>query len=118
MSSSHYVTSGANGLLLAYGEVFGAMLTAFIRARAPWRSLLALPVVAIPVVLIAGVVVAMINPLLKALGIEHGGTLELMFGVVLVGAIGYLCGWLLRWRASSAASSYRRGAVVRALSRT
>ena len=112
MQSTHSeLTHGASGLVLSYLTVAIPMLVGLIRRRAATSKLLSVPLFAIPAVLVAAVTLAMMGPVLRALGVPSDGFLEMTFGCATFIAVGYASGCLLA-RSSKSAPSYLRGTVV------
>jgi len=107
----HALTHGMNGLVLAYLVVQIPLLAGLIRSRAPLSQLLTSPILAIMLVVLMSIVLAMMSPLFRRLGIAHDGVLELAIGVASCAAAAYASGRLLAGR-RVASTHYRRGAVV------
>src|SRR3979411_1995598 len=107
----HALTHGANGLLLAYLVVQIPLLAGLIRNRAPLSQLLASPILAIMLIVLMSIVLAMMSPLFRRLGIASDGVLELAIGVASCAAAAYASGRLLGGR-RGARTPHRRGAVV------
>jgi type IV secretory pathway TraG/TraD family ATPase VirD4 len=107
----HALTHGLNGLVLAYLVVQIPLLAGLIRSRAPLSQLLTSPILAIMLTVLMGIVLSMMSPLFRRLGIAHDGVLELAIGVALCAAAAYASGRLLAGR-RVASTHYRRGAVV------
>lgn len=105
------VTHGTSGLLLAYLLVFVPMLLALIRSRAPISKFVSSPLLALPMALIAALVVVVSSPLLQSLGVDSHGSFQLLFGAAVCAVLGYAGGRALA-SGRPADSSYRRGAVV------
>ncbi len=103
-------THGTSGLLLAYLLVFLPMLLALINSRAPISKFLSSPLLAVPMALIAALVIAVSNPLLQSLGVDSHGYFQLLFGAAVCVVLGYAGGRALT--SGRTDSSYRRGAVV------
>src|ERR1700730_10963441 len=107
----HALPHGANGLLLAYLAVQIPLLAGLIRSRAPISQLLTSPILAIMLIVLMGIVLSMMGPLFRRLGIAPGGVLEVAIGVASFAAAAYASGRLLAGR-KVASTHYRRGAVV------
>ncbi len=105
------LTHGTSGLLLAYLLVFVPMLVALVRSRAPISKLFYSPLLAVPMGLIAALIVAVSSPLLHSIGVDSHGYLQLLFGSGVSVVLGYAGGRAFASERTSD-SSYRRGAVV------
>jgi hypothetical protein len=110
--SIHALTHGTRGLELAYTLVLAAMVAGLIHARAPWRTLLASAIVAIPVTLLSGLAVSLASDLLQGVGLGAESVLQLLFGAAMTAAIGYVAGRVMAARASGPDHVHRRGAIV------
>ena len=106
------LTHGTSGLAFAYGVVLVAMLAGLIRARASLRAILVSPVVAAPLTLVAGMVLALISPLFTAIGLGRDSVLRFVLGIAVAAAISYGVGRWLASRGTSGGPVHRRGAVV------
>jgi hypothetical protein len=106
------LTHGTRGLELAYGLVLATMVTGLIHARAPWHKLLPSALVAVPVTLLAGLLVALTSAFLQGLGLGAASVLQVLFGVAMTATTGYLAGRLLAARGTGADHLHRRGAIV------
>lgn len=107
------LTHGTNGLILGYTLVFAPMLIGLRQGRAPWIEFVRSPLVAMLATVVASIVIALLGrPLLHAMGVTHGSTLELLFGLGVMIAIGYATGRLVAARKGDPESHHRRGAVV------
>ena len=102
---------GTAGLLAAYTLVLMPMLVALVRARAGFSRLLLSPAAAVPVTMVAGIVLAAAGPLLGALGLTPHGMLRSIVGGVVCAVLGY-CGGRAWVQKSGAEGSHRRGAVI------
>src|SRR5690242_20601635 len=87
--SAHSIVNGTTGIGLAYLVVLLPMVTALIRGRAHLGILLLSPVLALPVMLAAALFIALIDPVLKALGLAPDGLLITTFGVAVCAIFGY-----------------------------
>ena len=105
------VTHGTSGLMLAYLLVIVPMLVALMRSRARMSKFLSSPLWAVPMVLIAGLIIAVSSPLLQSLGVASQGYFQWLFGSAVCVVLGYAGGRALASERRSD-SSYRRGAVV------
>jgi hypothetical protein len=105
------LSHGWSGLVLGYASVQGPMLTALIRSRAQLRKLLWSPVMAIPVTLLAGVGTSIIQPVLRGLGVAHGGLMQLAAGFAVSATVGYVSGRIIA-KHESAEFSHQRGTLI------
>ena len=105
------LTHGGTGLLLAYSCVVVPLWAALIRARAPVSRWLLGSLLAAPVTVVAGIVIALASPLLRRAGVVSDGLLQALFGAAVSAAVGYAGGLQLA-RGARSTASYRRGAVV------
>jgi len=111
--SSHSLLSGAFGIGFAYVEVLIAMLVGLAHGKAPMRHYLVSPVIAAPLVIVAGLACAFINPVLGTIGIGRRSVLAVLVGIGVTGAIAYAAGRLLAVYANgTTAPKHLRGAVV------
>jgi Type IV secretion-system coupling protein DNA-binding domain len=106
------VTQGWSGLVLGYATVGVPMLTAMIKGRAQLSKILWSPVLAVPVMMAAGIGTAAIQPVLRGLGIAGGGLMQLAAGVGVSAAVGYMGGRLIARSAASTGVSHRRGTLI------
>ncbi|MGH8267563.1 MAG: type IV secretion system DNA-binding domain-containing protein, partial [Steroidobacteraceae bacterium] len=102
---------GWTGLLTAYAVVQGPLLAGMVRGRAPWRRLLLSPLIAAPLTVLSGVGLATAAPLLHDLGIAAGGAAQILLGVGVTAALGYLSGRAMARHGASGAV-HLRGAIV------
>jgi Type IV secretion-system coupling protein DNA-binding domain len=109
----HAMTHGIQGLELGYTLMLVAILVGLVHARASWGKFLLSAVVAVPMTLLAGLVISLASPLLGIFGIGKESVLQLAFGVAAMAAMGYAAGRALAAhnRAPSSAE-HRRGAIV------
>jgi type IV secretory pathway TraG/TraD family ATPase VirD4 len=105
------LTHGGTGLLLAYTIVAVPMCVALARARSPASKWLFVWLLAVPLTVVCGIVIALLTPLLHRLGVAGDGVLQWFFGAAVSAGIGYGAGVQFA-RATSSAGTYRRGAVV------
>jgi Type IV secretion-system coupling protein DNA-binding domain len=109
----HAMTHGIQGLELAYTLMLAAVLVGLVHARASWGKFLMSAVVAVPMTLLAGLVISLTSPLLGIFGIGKESVLQLAFGVVAMAAMGYTAGRALAaHNRTSSGGEYRRGAIV------
>jgi type IV secretory pathway TraG/TraD family ATPase VirD4 len=87
------------------------MLAALIRARAPVSTWFKSFLMTVPIMVIAGIVLALIGLVLGPLGVGSDGVLSLIITVAVSAGLGYVSGRALADRSDSN-SAYRRGAVV------
>jgi len=105
------LSHGWSGLALGYATVQGPMLTALVRSRAELRKILWSPVMAVPVTLLAGIGNSLAQPLLRGLGVVHGGLMQLAAGVAVSATIGYVSGRVIAKHAA-ADFSHQRGTLI------
>jgi type IV secretory pathway TraG/TraD family ATPase VirD4 len=102
------LTHGSSGLVFLYLTVMIPMFVALRRRQVPMSKLLwTVPVLSVPVALIAALVVTVVSSML---GISKSA-LQPLFAIASLIGIGYASGLYLT-RSSALASSYRRGAFV------
>jgi len=87
------------------------MAVGLFRQQAPTSKLLSVPLYAIPAVLVAAIVAAMVGTVWRALGLPSGGLLQETFGFATFVAVGYASAHLIA-HSSISNFSYRRGTVV------
>ena len=105
------LSHGWSGLMFGYATVQGPMLTALVRSRAQLRKLLWSPALAVPVTLVAGMATSAIQPVLRGLGVAHGGLMQLAAGVGVCATVGYVSGRIVA-RHASAEFSHERGTLI------
>jgi hypothetical protein len=108
----HALTHGLNGLILGYVTVLIPMLLGLRQGRAPVAVLLRGPLLAIPVTLVAGIVVSIVTPARRTPGVDGETLSQLFFGTLICIAVGYAAGRLTAARKRSPDAMHRRGAVV------
>jgi Type IV secretion-system coupling protein DNA-binding domain len=109
----HDLTHGALGFEVAYTLMMVAIIVGLVHARASWGKLLLSPVIAFPMIVFAGFVIALTSPLLHIFGISNESVLQLGFSVVVMAIMGYAAGRALAaYKRSSSGLEHRRGAVV------
>jgi hypothetical protein len=106
------LTHGMNGLEFAYVLVLIPLLIALRRGRASDSALLWSPVSALPLVIVAAIVVSIATPIWGALGVDRDGVLQVICGSLMTAATGYYAGRLIAIRKRSSDPAHRRGAVV------
>lgn len=99
---------GTGGLLAAYAAAQAPLLAALWQARAPVRRLLLAPLAALPVMALAGAMLAGGGALAQAYGLGAG--LGELFGVGFTASLGYATGRLLA--RSAGQSIHQRGALL------
>src|SRR5882757_4820600 len=107
----HALTHGWSGLAFGYATVQGPMLTALVRGRAEIRKLLWSPILAVPVTLLAGMSTAIVQPILRGVGVANGGLMQLAAGIGVCAAVGYVSGRVIAKHAS-ASMSHQRGTLI------
>jgi len=110
----HALTYGISGLEFAYTVILAAILTGLARARASWEKYLLSPLVAAPVLLLAGIVIALTSAPLRIIGIRNNGLIQLVFGAAVILVTGYVAGRALARNKPSSNPEHRRGAMVTA----
>ena len=109
----HDLTHGALGFEVAYTLMLAAIVVGLVHARASWGKLLLSPVIAGPMTVFAGLVIALTSPLLRIFGISSESVVQVGFGVVMTAVTGYIAGRALAaYKRSSSGLEHRRGAVV------
>jgi type IV secretory pathway TraG/TraD family ATPase VirD4 len=112
LATAASVTQGSAGLALGYASVAAPMLMGMIRNGASWKRLLAAPLYAAPVTLIAGAGLAAIGSVGASLGVSlGGGALAMAAGAAATAGLGYVAGRILA-KPAQTASEHRRGTVV------
>jgi Type IV secretion-system coupling protein DNA-binding domain len=87
------------------------MLGGLVRGRASPSKLALWPALAVPATAASGIVLALTNPLVHALGIGGASVAQFAFGTAVAAAFGYGSGRLVA-RRPQRSTGYRRGAVV------
>jgi len=105
------LTHGSSGFVLAYLNVAIPMVAGMCRRHARASRLLSAPLLAVPVTLIAGIVVEVGSVPVRALGLPSESVLFFLFRIVVAIGVGYAGGLYLA-RTSKTVPSYRRGAFV------
>ncbi|MGO9935459.1 MAG: type IV secretion system DNA-binding domain-containing protein [Steroidobacteraceae bacterium] len=103
---------GTSGLEFAYALVWAALLVGLVRKRAPWAKLSLSPLLAVPVMLFAALLLSLMNRLLPGSASNDVSLLQFGFGVLVLAAIGYAAGRLLAVSRPSADATHLRGAIV------
>jgi Type IV secretion-system coupling protein DNA-binding domain len=107
------LTHGWPGLAVAYGSVQAPMLVGMVRARAAIHRLLLSPLVAAPVLVVAGIGTALAGPALQRLGLAPSSLWDLAAGSALCAGMGYFAGRSFGRSAPTVpASLHQRGAVI------
>jgi hypothetical protein len=108
----HALTHGMNGLILGYIVVLIPMIFGLRHGRAAvevlWRS----PLPAIPVTLVSGIVVSILNSPLRTFGVDINGGFQLVFGALVSVGVGYIAGRVIAAKKRSPDAEHRRGAIV------
>jgi hypothetical protein len=108
------LTHGTLGFEVAYTLMLVAIVVGLVHARASWGKLLLSPLIAGPMTLLAGVVIALTSPLLRIVNISKESALQVAFGAVMTAVTGYVAGRALAaYKRSSSAPEHRRGAIVK-----
>jgi type IV secretory pathway TraG/TraD family ATPase VirD4 len=105
------LTHGTSGLVLAYLAVEVPLLVTLIRRRVASRRILTSAVLAAPLTVATEIGIALINPLVRGLGIRGGSLLEIAVGVAASVAVGWATGRAIA-RPGSARNIHQRGTVV------
>jgi len=108
------VTHGTPGLFLAYLLLLVPLIVGLVKRQATTPIILSAPLWAIPGVLAAGIVNAMLGVILHTGGLPPGGFLDFIIGSFNLIWIGYGSAHLLTRSSKSSTSAHRRGAVVAA----
>jgi len=112
LATAASVTQGSAGLALGYASVAAPMLMGMIRNGASWKRLLAAPLYAAPVTLIAGAGLAAVGSVGASLGVSlGGGALAMAAGAAATAGLGYVAGRILA-KPAQTAPEHRRGTVV------
>jgi len=110
----HDLTHGVLGYEVVYTLMLVSIVVGLVHARAPWGKFLMAAVIAVPMILFAGVVIALMNPLLRAFGITKDSVLQVVFGSIVTAVLGYVAGRALAvYKRSSSDPEHRRGAIVK-----
>jgi hypothetical protein len=110
----HDLTHGTLGFEVAYTLMLVAIVFGLVHARASWGKLLLSPLIAGPMTLFAGLVIAMTSPLLRIFDISKESGLQVAFGVIVTAVTGYIAGRALAaYKRSSSGPEHRRGAIVK-----
>ena len=102
--------SGWHGLALGYAAVQAPMWVSMARARAPWHRYFTSPLVAAPLMVIAGVGVAAASAVVPGLDIAHGA-IQWTLGLGVSGILGHIAGQEYS-RGPAPDRLYQRGSVV------
>lgn len=106
------LTHGRLGFELAYVIVLVAMLAALIRKRASWTKYLVSPLLAVPMMLTAVLIFALLFFWLPGAGTAVVGILRILVALLLFPLLGYSCGEALAEGVLPAPAKHRRGAIV------
>ncbi len=115
MSTQLYAaTHGALGFEVAYTVTLVLIIVGLVHARATWGRLLLAPVIAGPMTVFAGLLIALTSPVLRIFGISSESMFQLGFGIAMTVVTSYAAGRALAtYRRSSSGPEHRRGALVR-----
>ncbi len=105
------LTHGWTGFAFGYGVVAAPMVAGMVKGRARMQKLLMSPVLAVPAMVVSGIATTALEPALHWLGVARGGLMELVAGVGVCSAVGYVSGRVLA-KSSSSRVSYGRGASI------
>jgi type IV secretory pathway TraG/TraD family ATPase VirD4 len=108
----HSLTHGLNGLILGYVVVLVPFIVGLRQGRAPVSLLLRGPLLAMPVTLLAGIVVSIVSAPFRNSGADPEAVLQDVFGALICIAVGYAAGRVLAARKREVGSEHRRGAIV------
>jgi Type IV secretion-system coupling protein DNA-binding domain len=106
------LTHGFLGFKLAYVLVLVSMLAALIRKRAYWMAYLVWWLLAVPIVLTALLIFALLFLWLPGEGTAIVGILRVLVALLLFPLLGYWCGEWLGGGVPPAFPEHRRGAIV------
>ena len=95
------MTHGLNGLVVAYAVVLIPIILGLRHGRAPGDTLWRAPIWAIPITLVAGIVVSLVSSPLRTLGVDKEGGLQLVFGTLVSMGVGYISGRVIAARKRS-----------------
>jgi len=110
------IMHGTLGLEFAYAVMWAATLVGLAHGKAPLRHFLLSPLITIPLVLLNGIVLAIVHPFWRAVGIEQNSKVSFTLGVVLSIVVSYAAGLLLAARVSGTSGPrHLRGAVISVL---
>ena len=73
------MTHGLNGLVVAYAVVLIPIILGLRQGRAPGDALWRAPIWAIPITLVAGIVVSLVSSPLRTLGMDKEGAFGIRF---------------------------------------
>src|SRR5882762_6715377 len=100
-ASIHALTHGWPSWMLGYSSVAVPMLAGLVQGRAPLGKFVVAPILALPLVLLAGTINTF---LLRGLGVARDSVLELIVAVTVSAVIGYATGRFSARRTSSHSS--------------
>lgn len=104
------ITRGTTGIQLAYTIGLVSVIVGLVRGRASWERLLLSPALALPLTLLAALVIAMTSFLLDAFGLV-GHLLRIPYGICITATMGYMAGRALAG-AGGPLPVHRRGTLV------
>ena len=112
-NSQPSIMHGTLALEFDYAVMWAATLVGLAIGKAPLRHFLLSPLITIPVVFLDVIVLAIANPFLRSLGVEHNGKVEFLFGLVVSIGVSYAAGRLLAAHVNGTSGPrHLRGAVV------
>jgi len=104
-------TNALSGVAMGYAAVAIPMAVTMFRRTSDYAKALASTVVAVPATAVAGVAIAVVDPLIHGLGIASGSFLEMAAGVGVSAGIGYATARVIA-RPPQPASVHRRGTYI------
>lgn len=111
----HTLTHGLNGLILGYTIVMIPMVVGLRQGRAPVEAQFRAPLWAIPVTVVASIVVGILTSPLRDWGVDGESGWLTLFGALICVGVGYVAGRLMAVRKRLPDDAkHRRGAVVMA----
>jgi hypothetical protein len=106
------LTHGWSGLAFGYSVVAAPMVAGMVKGRARLQKLLWSPVLAVPSMVIAGIATTALEPVLHGIGLARGSLMELVAGIAVSSAVGYVSGRVLAKSAPFSGPSYGRGTLI------
>jgi type IV secretory pathway TraG/TraD family ATPase VirD4 len=112
-AQTHSILTGGSGLAIGWLLTWIPLFVGLVHGRASWGKFLMSPLVAIGVTFLAGIVNAMLSPLMTVAGMDSGGALAICIGMLVCVATGYAAGRALAQAGKrDSGPQHRRGAVV------
>lgn len=105
------LTHGTSGLVIAYGIILASVVVGLFRARVRAYGYLIAPLLAAPLVLLAGLGIALLQPVLSAVGLRTAW-IQIPAALAVMIAAGIIGGRVVGRRASVQRPQHRRGAFV------